>query len=554
VTCRAVNKASSVFTRLLIVVAITIAGIAGTIVASPAAHAASCGDVLTTVNGVDVKSNGVYEASSTGNSCGGSTQNTALTPGGVTVSTGSEWQCVEFVNRYYAQNGWISSHWFGNGSTLKDNLPSGLTFMPNGAINSIVVGDVVTLNYSTFGHAGVVSAVSGSTITIANQNAGAGLWGTATYDPSAKTLSSEYSGGFSTQGIIHAAANTGTVSGGTGSSSSSIRVAGDFNGDGKSDTLNITPRGTSGINIVPLLSDGSGSFNYGGLWYWDVSLTIGQFKLVPGDFNGDGKTDLALITSHGTSGINVTVLLSNGSTGFTYNGLWYYDTSTTFSTFRNYPGDFNGDGKTDLAIVTPQGTNGINVTTLLSNGSTGFTYNGLWYSDTGLTIGNFQFLVGDYNNDGYDDLATITSRGTRGINVVPLLSNGSSSFAYSGLWYYDTSTVYTSLQILEGDFNGDNKSDLLLVTPRGTNGINVVPLLSNGSSSFAYSGLWYYDTSLTIGQFQFLVGDYDGVHGDDLNTITPHGTTGINMVPLLSNSSSSFAYSGLWYYDTTSIF
>lgn len=182
------------------------------VVEAKPAFAASCGDVLGTINGVNVMSNGADE--DTGNSCGGLTQNTAMTPGGTTVTTGYEWQCVEFVNRYYTMKGWISSHWSGNGSTLKDNVPSGLHFTANGSIKSIVVGDVVTLNYSTFGHAGIVSAVNGNMVTIANQNTG-GVNGTATYDPVHQTLSSEYRG-FTMQGIIHADANNG--GGGTGGS------------------------------------------------------------------------------------------------------------------------------------------------------------------------------------------------------------------------------------------------------------------------------------------------------------------------------------------------
>ena len=77
-----------------------------------------------------------------------------------------------------------------------------------------------------------------------------------------------------------------------------------------------------------------------------------------GDFNGDGKADLAVANS---GSLNVSVLLGKGD--------------GTFAAAANYPagnapysiavGDLNGDGTTDLAI-TEDGDN--TVTVLLGNG------------------------------------------------------------------------------------------------------------------------------------------------------------------------------------------
>jgi hypothetical protein len=66
-------------------------------------------------------------------------------------------------------------------------------------------------------------------------------------------------------------------------------------------------------------------------------------KVVAGDFNGDGKTDLLYATDRGP-GINCSMLLSTGS-GFTWSGLWYYDNGVSFSSF----GMVSGDGEIKLA-------------------------------------------------------------------------------------------------------------------------------------------------------------------------------------------------------------
>jgi CHAP domain len=210
--------------------------VVGQIVAGTPALAASCGTVGPPptgvllagsawlqgigTGGVNVYSNGSDAA--TGSNCGGTDD---YVNG---VDAGGEWQCVELVNRLYLTQGWITAHWHGNGDTLADasNLPKGLTAQPEGSITSIVPGDVVTLSDSTTGtvnddggHAAVISAVTPKqndpgyyTVSIVNQNQSATTYaGSATWDPGTGTLSSEYSG-YSTQDVIHAAANTATDS------------------------------------------------------------------------------------------------------------------------------------------------------------------------------------------------------------------------------------------------------------------------------------------------------------------------------------------------------
>ena len=83
-----------------------------------------------------------------------------------------------------------------------------------------------------------------------------------------------------------------------------------------------------------------------------------------GDFNGDGKLDLAVAD---TGSNTVAVLLNNGSGGFFG--------AVTYSTGGGLPdalaaADFNGDGKLDLAVANADG-NSIGI--LLNNGSGGFS-------------------------------------------------------------------------------------------------------------------------------------------------------------------------------------
>ena len=111
-----------------------------------------------------------------------------------------------------------------------------------------------------------------------------------------------------------------------------------------------------------------------------------------GDFNGDGKPDLA--TANYTSS-NVSVLLGNGMGGF--------GTVTNFTAGAKpisvTVGDFNGDGKPDLAAANYSSNN---VSVLLGNGMGGFG------AATNFTVGTrpYSVAVGDFNGDGKPDLAT----------------------------------------------------------------------------------------------------------------------------------------------------
>jgi ABC-type transporter MlaC component len=161
-------------------------------------------------------------------------------------------------------------------------------------------------------------------------------------------------------------------------------TVGDFNGDGKPD---LAVSNSDGDNVSILLGNGNGTFQTA------INYAVGSdpFSVIVGDFNGDGKLDLA-VANYSTN--NVSVLLGNG------NG--------TFQTAVNYAvgayprsgaaGDFNGDGKLDLAVANQYGSN---VSILLGNG------NGTFQEAVSYAVGvePFSVIVGDFNGDGKLDLA-----------------------------------------------------------------------------------------------------------------------------------------------------
>jgi autotransporter-associated beta strand protein len=293
----------------------------------------------------------------------------------------------------------------------------------------------------------------------------------------------------------------------TGYSPYSVTV-GDFNGDGKPD-LAVANEGSH--NVAVLLGNGAGGFAA------PTTFTSGgssPYSVTVGDFNGDGKPDLA-VANLGSN--NVAVLLGNGAGGFA--------APTTFASGGSQPmsvtvGDFNGDGKPDLAVAN---FGSHNVAVLLGNGAGGFA------APTTFASGGSQPMsvtVGDFNGDGKPDLA-VANFGSH--NVAVLLGNGAGGFAApttfaSGGDYPSSVTV--------GDFNGDGKPDLA-VANAGSH--NVAVLLGNGAGGFAapttFASGGYSPSSVTVGDF----------NGDGKPDLTVANYNSNNVAVLLGNGAGGFA-------------
>ncbi len=220
-------------------------------------------------------------------------------------------------------------------------------------------------------------------------------------------------------------------------------VAGDFNGDGKPD-IAVLNAGSNNVSV--LLNNGDGTFQPARTFDAGNSMNA----IFVGDFNGDGKLDLALfLQGNAATAANgeIRILLGNGDGTFQPGVV----TTLTASAIHVEVGDFNGDKKADLVLANDDPTTlAITLEFLAGKGD------GTFQSAQQIPAPGFDGIalaVADFNKDGKPDLALSMSGG-----VQVLLGQGNGTFQSGG-----TATITYSLDgIQTADLNGDGKTDLFV--------------------------------------------------------------------------------------------
>jgi hypothetical protein len=279
---------------------------------------------------------------------------------------------------------------------------------------------------------------------------------------------------------------------GAGISPSSVAV-GDFDGDGRLDLAvayaGVFPDYVGGVSV--LLGNGDGSFQAA----QNFGPGKGASSVAVGDFDGDGRLDLAVAYAGRSPDYvgGVSVLLGNGDGSF--------QAAQNFGTGNHASfvavGDFDGDGRLDLAVayigLYPDFVGGVSV--LLGNGD------GSFQASQNYGAGNVSssVAVGDFNGDGRLDLAVAYagSYPDRG-GVSMLLGNGDGSF--QAAQNFGVGNRPSSVAV--GDFDGDGRLDLVVASSLFAAYVSV--LLGNGDGTFRNArnfGTDYFAQSVAVGDF-----------------------------------------------------
>jgi hypothetical protein len=242
-----------------------------------------------------------------------------------------------------------------------------------------------------------------------------------------------------------------------------------------------------------------------------------------GDFNGDGKQDIAVANSDTNT---VSVLLNNGDSasnpqrGFGINAAPIGDIPQDYSNGPNTEytvgknpgslvvGDFNGDGNPDLALVNA-GDNTLSV--LLGNGSGGFSApTTISIPGSGeisaIVVGGF---IHDFNHPSKQDLAVVSAIANAPGFVSILEDNGNGLPVGGGFTMPEQYSVGVNpISAVVGDFNGDGFPDLAVLNKgiQGGTFASVSVLLQENGTFFST------DVQYTLAAFPYslAVGDFNG--------------------------------------------
>ncbi len=278
---------------------------------------------------------------------------------------------------------------------------------------------------------------------------------------------------------------------------------GDFNGDGK-------------IDIAVPDAYVARVFYGNGLGLYSPTATLHQSPgffsqgIASADFNGDNNDDLVIANDQTN---NVSILL--GTNGL-HNAAFTVPVGMNPRTIAI--GDFNNDRKLDI-IAANSGTNSLTI--LFGNGTDGFP-NSATYT-TSIYPG--AIALSDFNNDGSVDIATTNSGVNSFSNVVSVLLNNGNGVFNSATSYLVGKNVSS---VTSGDYNGDGNKDLA-VSRSVSDTVSI--LIGNGLGVFSKPK----DVHVTLAPRYIITGDFNG---DGLDDIAGSGSFNpvilLNITPTIS--------------------
>jgi hypothetical protein len=310
-----------------------------------------------------------------------------------------------------------------------------------------------------------------------------------------------------------------------GSGPNAVAV-GDFNGDGRPDLavtnsndktvsvlLNTTPAGSSATSFAA-----------------QVTFALGNTpaSVAVGDFNGDGRPDLAIANFPQAT---VLVLLNTTPAGAS---------APTFAAQQPFAvgsgpdavavGDFNGDGRPDLAVAN---ANGGTMSVLLNTTPAGASAPAFAAQQTFAVGGGPDAVaVGDFNGDGRPDLAVANFGGTISV-LLNTTAAGSSATSFAAQQTFAAGSGAQFVAV--GDFNGDGRPDLAVANFND----KTASVLLNTTPIGASTPLFAAQQTFACGKFprSVAVGDFNGDGRPDLAVANQNGPT----VSVLLNTSAPFA-------------
>jgi hypothetical protein len=295
----------------------------------------------------------------------------------------------------------------------------------------------------------------------------------------------------------------------------------DLNNDGITDIVQDTGESAAGFTVS--LGKGDGTFRAPTFYAAPVSGPV-RDPLVLGDFNNDGKMDVALLS---VSAPKIAVFAGNGDGTFQSPivSTIALPANWGFSLSSAQAADFNADGKIDIAAWTwDSSTQQSSAVYVIQGDGTGrfTTPHQVLAGPANSPATDFEISVGDYDADGKADISAMAMVPAGGA-IDPPTSTVHVLYGNNNFTFADTTPLNQKawIHIGSGDLNADGFTDLYALTE--AYGVRqLATLYGNSSRTFSsyFKSLSNTDEVGAGGYMsQFVQGDFNGDGRMDLAAV-----------------------------------
>ncbi|WP_189554683.1 FG-GAP-like repeat-containing protein [Streptomyces lavendofoliae] len=302
----------------------------------------------------------------------------------------------------------------------------------------------------------------------------------------------------------------------------------DYNGDARSD-IGLWYDFDAGTDATyTLLAKADGTFDLPMKSYAAAAGTWESkyMKFVTGDFNGDGRGDMAALQPSSDTSLKLWTSLGKADGGFAAPfSSWSVPPGFMHGSYMTpQSGDFNGDGRDDIAVwyAYPDGTSKLITYTASIKGGFNKPFES-WTAPEGTWLRDrCKFVTGDFNGDGRDDLGVFYGQGDDTVRNHTFLATAVGGFAKPTSWWYSSYLDWDLIIPHAGDFNRDGRDDAILWDDRAATSDNVSTIIAESQEGNKFGSAYVSlvaDPSWQVNKSQMVIGDYNSDGYDDIGTL-----------------------------------
>ncbi|MYQ52806.1 MULTISPECIES: FG-GAP-like repeat-containing protein [unclassified Streptomyces] len=302
----------------------------------------------------------------------------------------------------------------------------------------------------------------------------------------------------------------------------------DYNGDGRSDMADWYDHADASDTIHPFLTNSDGTFQ-NPLTGWNVpadSWAVRLMKHTTGDYNGDGIGDVAAVYGYEDGRVALWTWLGTSSGKFAspFQSWKVPAGNWSFKRMKVSSGDFNGDGRDDIAVWYDYADGHDALWTFTADVRGGFNapFESMNRPAGAWTASRDKHVTGDFNGDGRDDLAVFHGYSDGSNKIWTFLASPNGGFdAPVGSWTSTSWGSWDRTTVHAGDFDGDGRDDIAAWYDYadGHDSIYIFPSSATGTFTTVSEAWTTPAGNMWRDHMKITIGDYNGDGLDDFGAL-----------------------------------